>query len=79
MLPGQREDEEIAERLLAALETRAVEAGVQKLAAVVPQGGALARQLLRREYRASDNLRYFERELPAVAVPVALSSNSAAR
>jgi len=69
VLPGQPEDQEIAERLLAALETRAAEAGVHKLAAVVLQGGELASRLSRREYRASDNLRYFVRELPAAAAP----------
>jgi transitional endoplasmic reticulum ATPase len=69
VLPGQPEEQEIAGRLLAALETRAAEAGVHKLAVVVLQGGELALHLSRREYRASDNLRYFERELPPAAAP----------
>jgi transitional endoplasmic reticulum ATPase len=69
LLPGQPEEQDLAERLLAALESRVAEAGVHKLAAVVPHGGELAGQLSRREYRAADNLRYFERELPAAAAP----------
>jgi len=36
LLPGQPEEQEIAERLLAALETRAAEAGGHKPSAVVP-------------------------------------------
>jgi transitional endoplasmic reticulum ATPase len=69
LLPGQPEEEELAERLFAALEGRAAEAGVHKLAAVASQCGEFASQLSRREYRASDKLRYFERELSAVAAP----------
>jgi transitional endoplasmic reticulum ATPase len=69
LLPGEPEEQDLADRLLAALEGRVAEAGVHTLAAVVPQRGELADQLSRREYRAADNLRYFERELPTLAAP----------
>jgi len=65
--PGDPEEQEIAERLLSSLEERAAKAGVHKLAAVVPKGAELASQLARRNYRASADLLYFERELPKAA------------
>jgi transitional endoplasmic reticulum ATPase len=69
VLPGQPGEQEIAERLLAALEARAAKAGVRRLAAAVPERGRIASHLLRSEYRASDNLLYVERELPTAAAP----------
>ena len=74
LLPGQGGEEQLADQLLEAVESRLAEAGARGLNAVVDGDGGARDHLLRRDSRLMDAAVHLRREVPAaLAVPSGLA------